>query len=148
MQEGPLFPSQPLEQVREGMTVVDRSGTQLGKVIRVRMGDFEAVTIAGNEPEGAGVLIPAPPVMEETATMIGTGPVWRDADALDDLPEPVRQHLLRAGFVEIQGRDLHGAQRFIAGSWVSTVSGNTVVVHRPPAPSPSVSVEGDSQERP
>jgi hypothetical protein len=111
MDEMPLFASQQLEQVREGMTVLDASGAQLGKVVRVHMGDPEAVsTIAG-----------------VTARLTVGTPVWFDAE-LHDVPEPMRRHLLRTGFVEIDGPTMHGAERFIPGNWVSNVSGEMVVL--------------------
>src|SRR5215210_6304224 len=136
----PLFPSQPLEQVRVGMSVVDASSAQLGKVIRVHMGDPKAVTIAGNEPPGDVLITPVPPDMDAPASMMGTPPVWGDPDALHEVPEPVRRHLLRSGFIEIDGTGLHGAERFIPGDWVSNVSGERVVVRRQPSPGPSASV--------
>jgi hypothetical protein len=93
------------------MTVLDASGAQLGKIVRVHMGDPEAVSTI------AGVTV---------RLTVGT-PVWFDAE-LHDVPEPMRRHLLRAGFVEVEGPGMHGAERFIPGDRVSKVSGEMVVL--------------------
>src|SRR5579859_4316270 len=111
MDDKPVFASQPLEQVRAGMTVVDASGVQLGKVVRVQMGDPEArSTIAG-----------------VTVKLTAGTPMWFDAE-LHDVPEPIRRHLLRIGFIEIDGPSMPGSKRFIPGDWVSSVSGDMVVL--------------------
>jgi hypothetical protein len=34
----PIFPTSPLESVREGMTVIDELGRGLGAIVRVRLG--------------------------------------------------------------------------------------------------------------
>ena len=41
--------SQPLEQITEGMQVVDAAGEELGKVEFISMGDPQAATTAGND---------------------------------------------------------------------------------------------------
>ena len=92
MNKEPIFSSTPLERVREGMIVVDAQGHRLGRVIRVRMGDPEAATVAGNEP-----------------TSVLGGSWATDLDGLGDIPDVFRHDLHRAGFVEVEGPDLHGA---------------------------------------
>jgi hypothetical protein len=112
MNEQPLFPSNVLERVREGMTVVDSPGHQLGRVIRLRMGDPDAASVEGNEP-----------------TSVLGGSWATDLDGLEDLPDELRRDLRRAGFLEVDGPDLEGAARLIPGDRIAEVSGDTVYLH-------------------
>jgi hypothetical protein len=114
MTDEPLLGTNPLERIREGMTVSDASGRPLGTVTRVKMGDPEAVTTEGNEP---------PPSL--------LGSAWGgDADGLgDDVPAVLRRHLRRAGFVEVDGPTLHGVERLIPGDRIADVSGDIVRLH-------------------
>ena len=121
-----LFPSQPLEQIREGMTVVDASGARLGTVKRVHMGNPEAAL------RDDDVVLTTPPDMDEPSLAVGTSPVWSDSDTPHDLPAELRLQLLQSGFVEIDGPALHGSERFVPGDAVRAVSGDQVVLHRPP----------------
>ncbi len=113
----PIFASTPLERVREGMTVLEADGRPLGTVTRLQMGDPQAATTAGNEPAASGG--------SETF-----GSFWgSDTEGLGDVPDALRQDLRRAGFIQIDGPDLEGANRFVPGDRVAEVSGDTVRLH-------------------
>ena len=97
-----------LSDVREGMTVVDALGEELGTVAEVRMGDPEAVTTRGQEPEQGDDLL-------STARGIWSGP---------GLPDEERARLLRVGFLRVDrtlSKDLYAA-----GDEVHRVDGEMV----------------------
>lgn len=116
MNDSPIFSTQPLEQVREGMVVLDAAGAQIGTVRRVRMGDPQAVTLEGNE---------------ERAPVIG-GFVKTDDAETPDLPDELRRELQRTGFVEVDGPILSGVDRYVPGDRVAEVVDKTVRLR--PAP--------------
>jgi hypothetical protein len=105
--------STTMARVQEGMRVVDVAGDEVGKVEYVKMGDPEAVTTEGNDP--------AP-----------TGLIGRIADAVlpggpePDVPAPLRDNLLRTGFLKIDGRGLFDSDRYVSSERVRDVSGDVV----------------------
>ncbi|MGI9146514.1 MAG: hypothetical protein ACR2IK_08235 [Chloroflexota bacterium] len=141
----PIFASQPLEQVRQGMTVIDADGKQLGSVNRIEMGDPQAVTTAGNEPVNLGGVVLAP------AAGVDGGPgalgsPWGsiDAEGLGDVPDVLRQDLRRAGFIQVEGAILKGANRFIPSDRIAEVSGDTVRLQPVSTAAPPAEVAGSS----
>ncbi len=121
-----IFATTPLEHVREGMAVTDADGTQLGTVARLRMGDPQAATTAGNEPLTSG------------ADALSS--IWRtDVEDFGDVPDVLRADLRRAGYIEVDGSALEGANRFVPGDRIAAVSGDTVRL-RPVAPEAAASV--------
>lgn len=86
-----------LSDVREGMTVVDALGEEIGTVAEVRMGDPEAVTTQGQETEDGDDLL------STAARGIWSGP---------GLPDQERARLLRVGFLRVDrtlAKDLYAA---------------------------------------
>ncbi|PZF81655.1 hypothetical protein [Jiangella anatolica] len=86
-----------LGEVREGMTVVDALGEELGTVAEVKLGDPEAVTTAGQEPAVGGDLL---------------GTVGRAVWSGPDLPAEEVARLRRAGYLRVDrtlARDLYAA---------------------------------------
>jgi len=122
--EGSIFPTRPMDRVREGMTVVDAAGRRLGKVVRLRLGDPEAATTEGNEPTGdaAGVVFAPAASTGGTPAVGGAVPFARGADDEDDVPASLQ----RTGFLELDGPGLAGAERYVAADRVTEVSGDTV----------------------
>jgi hypothetical protein len=114
------------------MPVVDASGRQLGKVVRVQM----APTPVRNPPHSdildeMSTLLPSPPEMSEAGAeldILGASPVGHNQSGLPDLPEEVRSHLERVGFIEIEGPDLGDADRFLAADQVEEITDERVVV--------------------
>ena len=107
----------PIGHVREGMTVVDESGDEVGTVKEIRMGDPQAVTSEGQS-------------MEQDV-----GFVQRMADAFsgnDDLSDHAKERLARVGFLRVD-RGLLGGDAYVAADRVVSVSGDTVRVRGPEA---------------
>jgi uncharacterized protein (TIGR02271 family) len=127
----PIFLSTPLEQVREGMSVIDADGRPLGTVTRLQLGDPQAVTTAGNEPSTSaepGVLLAPAAATQGGAGVVGS--LWgSDIDGLGDVPDVLRRDLRRAGFIQVDGVGLEGAKRFIPGDRIAEVSDDIVRLH-------------------
>ena len=123
-----MFPTDPLERVREGMDVVDVAGQRLGKVVRVQGATAQPPS---DEPddleEEMAEAVPSPADMTDLASD-DAAPWNPDIENLPDLPEPVRQHLREAGFVEVEGVDLTDAQRFVPADHIRDVDDQRVVV--------------------
>ena len=128
MSQNSTLPTTALERVREGMPVLDESGRRLGTVARVRMGDPQAVTTRGEQSPASdpGVLV-APTAATGGTPGGGFGaPVRSGGSGGLDVPDPLRSHLLRTGFIEVDGPDLHGPARYVPGDRVADVSDGTV----------------------
>ena len=93
---------QPLRHVREGMTVVDPDGEQIGSVAEVRMSDPGAVT-------------PESPDANEVGTAL------TDFWARENMPEQGRERLARLGYVRIDTRGLFSSDRFAASDEIARV---------------------------
>ena len=130
-----MFPTDPLENVREGMDVFDAEGQRLGRVVRVQV-----ATPAPTHPPESDLLedmtetVPSPPDMTEVSDVeaVGVSPWGHDPLGLPDMPDPVRAHLQSVGFIEVEGIDITDAQRYIAADHVREVSGQRVVVDAGP----------------
>lgn len=102
----------PIADAREGMSVVDESGDEIGTVKEVRMGNPEAVTSAGQSME----------------TDLGfMGDVADAFGGSDDLSEHDQERLARVGFLRVD-RGLLKGDAYVAGDRVLRVSGDTVHV--------------------
>jgi hypothetical protein len=109
------------------MAVIDESGVRLGTVERVRMGEPDAVTTGGaQEDDSVGVAV-APANSPGGSTAFGGAmPVMGAGGEEAEVPDPLRTRLRRVGFIEVDGSDLHGADRYIPGDRVADVTGDTV----------------------
>jgi hypothetical protein len=127
-----VLPTDPLERVRTGMLVVDAGGQRLGHVARVQLPPPPVThPPASDIIDDMATLVPAPPEMSESAAefnMIGTSPVGHDPSGLPDLPDELREHLEEVGFIEVEGSELRGAERFVAGDHIEEVRADAVVV--------------------
>jgi len=105
---------QPIAQVREGMTVVDAAGDEIGKVDYVKMGDPEAVTVnpADATDDRGGIL--------EGAADVLTG---RDAD---DLPTTLAGEMLRVGYLRVDTKGWFSKDRFVPADAIQGVMGDRV----------------------
>ena len=123
-----IFDTLPLERVREGMAVLDESGMRLGTVKRVQMGEPGAVTTAGESGgAGTGGVAVAPADSSGTSTALGGAIPFVPAPSDEpDVPDPLRTRLRRVGFIEIDGSDLDGANRYVPGDRVADVAADTV----------------------
>ena len=104
--------SEPIAQVFRGMTVVDSTGAEIGKVELVKMGDPEAVTTEGQRVgESEGV------VRALADSIFGSEP---------DVPGPLAGRLLRLGYLKVDGKGLLEADRYVAGDQIAGVADDTV----------------------
>jgi hypothetical protein len=101
--------TQLLSKVREGMRVIDANGEELGKVELVKMGDPEAVSVRPVAVQDCLGLREA----------LGGG-------AEPHVPEPFFSHLLRLGFVKIDGRGWIDTDYYVTPDMIQSISGNTV----------------------
>ncbi|MFD4420292.1 hypothetical protein ACFWN7_02165 [Agromyces sp. NPDC058484] len=99
-----------LEDVREGMDVIDASGQKVGTVKSVKMGDPQAVTAEGQTVgERDGLL--------DVVADLFTGS--------EDMPAEERERLLRVGYIEVDGTGI-GGNFFAAADAVEEVSEDSV----------------------
>jgi hypothetical protein len=99
-----------LEDVREGMDVIDASGEKVGTVKAVKMGDPQAVTAEGQKVGEREGIIDA---LADAFTSTG------------DLPDERRERLLRLGYIEVEGAGL--SHDFVeAADAVESVTGDAV----------------------
>src|SRR2546421_12325270 len=77
VKDQPIFPVSPLENVREGMVVVDSQGRRIGTVKRMRLGYPEAVTAEGDDlgDRPAGVAVAASPTADNIQPVAAAIPV-------------------------------------------------------------------------
>ena len=109
-----MTPTNPvLEKIKKGMVVIDQTENEIGTVDFVKFSD--------EDPTQPGA---------ETASV---NPIQHDAtDALkenlldvfnpDDIPEEIRERLLREGFVRVDSHSLFHADRYIFPSQIQSVS--------------------------
>ncbi|MEU4514363.1 hypothetical protein AB0G05_33100 [Nonomuraea wenchangensis] len=120
------IPQRPgISQVHTGMKVVDRDGKEVGTVELVKMGDPQAATTDGQQPDG-----------QQIGRGPGFVPVLSDvfSHAEPDLPPVLAARLLRTGFVKVDGRGLFARDLYVAPEQVARIEDN--VVH--------LSTDGDS----
>lgn len=109
--------AEPIAQVANGMTVVDSTGAEIGKVELVKMGDPEAVTPAGQDAgESEGV------VRALADSIFGSEP---------DVPGPLAARLLRMGYLKVDGKGLLEADRYVASDQIAEVVEDTVRLRVP-----------------
>ena len=131
MSDKSIFPVSPLESVREGMDVVDSQGRRIGTVARVRLGYPEAVTAEGEEVDDRPpVAVAASPSADNIQPVAAAVPVPSEGLSDPDLPQELREELLRAGFIEVHAPGLKGPARYIHGDEIAGISGDTVRVRR------------------
>lgn len=101
--------------VQEGMRVIDAMGEDIGKVAFVKMGDPEAATPA------AGTLS-TPDVVDALADVLG-GP-----EEEPRVPSPLREQLLRVGYLRIDGRGLFAPTWYAAEDAIASVTPDAVIL--------------------
>lgn len=101
--------------VQEGMRVIDAIGEDIGKVTFVQMGDPEAAT-ATFGPHST------PDLVDTLAGVFG-GP-----EEEPRVPSPVREHLLRVGYLRIDGRGLFASTWYAAADAIASVTSGAVIL--------------------
>jgi hypothetical protein len=102
---------EPIGLVREGMKVYDAAGDEIGKVDFVKMGDPDAVTVSA-------ATIPERNDLVDTIADVFRGP--------DDLPQSIRERLLRNGFIHVDGKGWIDKDRYVAADAIAAVTGDVV----------------------
>jgi hypothetical protein len=105
---------QPIALVREGMTVVDSAGDEVGKVDFVKMGDPETVMVN-----------PADSTDDRGGLFEGVADVIRGDDA-DDLPRTLSGEMLRVGYLRVDAKGWFTGDRFVPADAITSVSGDRV----------------------
>lgn len=122
-----------LEMVHQGMKVVDASGNDLGKVEYVKMGDPDAATTQGEVAEGASGGVGAVPYAVAGNTGQGGAAAvplfWGGVDFGPDVPEPMRDRLVRIGYFKVDGPFLFEKDRYVLGPYIANVSNDTVYLN-------------------
>lgn len=108
--------SAPIEMVQNGMHVFDSAGRDCGEVEYVQMGDPEALTSRGNEASADGL------IGGIVASVAGSEP---------DVPQPLKDRLLRTGFVKIDGPGLIDTDRYVRADRIADVDGDRVMLTVP-----------------
>ncbi|GAC1325156.1 MAG: hypothetical protein NVSMB2_23610 [Chloroflexota bacterium] len=128
-----MFPSEPLDRVREGMEVFDASGAHLGSVARVAA----AVPRTTHPPDSdlldsVATVVPSPPDMTEVSNVeaVGASPFGHKPAGLPDLPDPVLEHLRTHGFIELNAPHLPDSHRFIPADRITEVTETQVTIRR------------------
>jgi hypothetical protein len=103
----------PIEQVHEGMLVVDRVGEKVGTIDYVQMGDPQAATTQGNEERDTGLLA-------DLARAVAGD------ESEPDVPEPKRSQLVRVGYIKVDGPGLGDVDRYVSSELIAQVRGDTV----------------------
>lgn len=101
-----------IENVREGMEVVDANGDKVGKVDQVQMGDPDAATVDTGDANRGGFL-------NDVGDVFGFGDD-------PDVPQTLSDRLMRVGYLKVGGNWLTGSGRYISAENVATVTGDTV----------------------
>ncbi len=109
-----------LESVREGMTVRDRDGHDLGTVDFVHFSD-EDPDRPGPETVTAGP--------DEARSRNSLFDIIAEAFRTHDVPDEMRQRLLRNGFLRIDPHGVLAAERYVMPDQIDRVSGNDVVLN-------------------
>jgi hypothetical protein len=106
-----------LSRVYEGMRVYDRRGSKIGSVEYVYLGDVhEAIAAGGREAAPGGHHLS---LIAEYA---------RDVALPERVADPLREQLLRQGFLKITGTGLFGADRYVLPSQIGDVSAGRVTL--------------------
>lgn len=108
----PLPELGPIEQVREGMRVIDAAGEELGTVEVVKMGDPQAATVGADAPGDGGLF-------EDVANVFGFG-------GEPPLPAALQARLMRLGFIKVDGQGLTDRDRYVRADKIAGVSSETV----------------------
>lgn len=103
---------QPIAFVREGMTVLDSAGIEVGTVRMVKMADPQAVTSQGQtQPADRGLWGAAERAFGE---------------AEPDVPAPVAERLLRTGYIKVDANGLMARDLYVPAEDISTVHNGMV----------------------
>ena len=111
--------SNPLTGVREGMNVLDRSGVKIGSV--------EWVKLTDEDPETSSVEQLSPDTTNaHNDTLVDN---ILDAFRVDEVPDEMREQLLRKGFIRVDADGLFASDRYVLPEQVTSVLDKDVVLN-------------------
>lgn len=102
-----------LERVESGMRVYDRTGEEIGKVESVKFTDEDPTT-----PDAETVQVSENERDHRDSIIGNIADVFRP----DELPEALRNRLLREGFVRIDADGLFAADRYVLPDQIQSVT--------------------------
>lgn len=111
-------PTGLMEQIREGMRVIDADGKEVGKVDYVQMGDPQAITTEGQELDAPDTFL------DDLAGAFGA----RDEPRI---PEPMRHEALRIGYIKIDAKGFFAADRYALATMIGAVENDAVILTVP-----------------
>ena len=106
------------EDIRVGMRVFDNAHNEIGKVEDFRFSENE------DEPDVEPAELDASDTRADNSLI---GDVAR-AFAPDDLPEALRERLLREGYIRLDTKGLFAADRYILPDQIASTSGDEIVL--------------------
>lgn len=106
------------EDIRVGMRVFDNAHNEIGKVEDFRFSENE------DEPDVEPAEVDASDTRADNSLI---GDVAR-AFAPDDLPEALRERLLREGYIRLDTKGLFAADRYILPDQIASTSGDEIVL--------------------
>ena len=111
--------SNPLTGVREGMNVLDRSGVKIGSV--------EWVKLTDEDPETSSVEQLSPDTTNaHNDTLVDN---ILDAFRVDEVPDEIREQLLRKGFIRVDADGIFASDRYVLPEQVTSVVDKDVVLN-------------------
>ena len=113
-----------MAQIHEGMTVYDRDGDKIGTVRKVYLGTVSEA----QDDRGLGAATTDAPALEENSLLDG---FFKALAAVNPVPEPVRQRLLRQGFIQINTSGILAADRYATPDQIEGVSDDSVSLRVP-----------------
>jgi hypothetical protein len=111
-----------LMKIRDGMKVIDSTGEEIGTVEWVHLSDEDpdtpqAETVTGDLTDDRN--------RQSFVHLIA------DAFSTDNLPEELRERLMRNGFIRIDATGLFAADRYVLPEQIQAVSGDRVTLNVP-----------------
>ncbi len=111
----------PLTRIREGMTVYDRAGEKVGTVKQVYMGNTDPLACE----RGLAPATPGPSGDRDDSLLEDLAEVFAPEDRL---PGPLRQRLLRRGYVAIDSAGIFTGDRFAMPDQLGEVRAGEVML--------------------
>lgn len=135
------FKNAPMSQAREGMSVRDSAGQEIGKVAQVKLSDSNAVTAQGQSPDtmtsSESGVPPVAAAVPTASTATPGGPLAAPAGILalgqggttePDVPPPLAERLLRIGYLKIDAKGFLQRDLYVAADQVAAVEDDTVML--------------------
>jgi hypothetical protein len=119
---------QLIEQVREGMKVIDVNGDDIGKVAAMKMGDPDTATVSTAEETPEDTLLDRP-LVAAPAVNYGTGVLAAPIvpAAVDD-GETIDENLLRTGYIRVDAKGWFSRDLLVPADAIASVTADSVTI--------------------